>query len=176
LRKPTRILLALVLTAAVIFTACRVPAMDNADADIQPSPVVESTTAVPSVVNLSYRYPQETKVIVEPTLYSDEEVTAIATTLDGECYDDKLNDKRSVAEVICNRVSDGNFGDSIAAVVSAKGQFAGYWNQSRPISESDIQIAKETLREWYANGCEKLSEYLFFYAGSNRENVFRTTY
>ena len=70
MRKPTRILLALVLTAAVIFTACRVPAMDNADADIQPSPVVESTTAVPSVVNLSYRYPQETKVIVEPTLSS----------------------------------------------------------------------------------------------------------
>lgn len=28
MRKPTRILLALVLTAAVIFTACRVPAMD----------------------------------------------------------------------------------------------------------------------------------------------------
>lgn len=176
MRKPTRILFTLVLTVAVIFTACRIPATDDADADIQPSPSVELTAVVPDVLDLSYCYTEKATVTVEPTLYSDEEVSAIATTLAGECYDDKLDDKRSVAEVICNRVSDGNFGDSITAVVSAKGQFAGYWNQSRPISESDIQIAKETLREWYVNGCEKLSEYLFFCAGSNRENVFRTTY
>ena len=113
---------------------------------------------------------------IEEKPFSDEEVEAIVRTLAGECYDDKVADKRKVAEVIVNRVSDGGFGENIIDVVTAKGQFAGYWNQSRPISESDIQIAEETLTDWYANDCKALSEYLFFCSGPNRENVFRSEY
>lgn len=139
-------IITLVLTIMVIFTACGSPAVNN------------------------------TNPLVETEPFTDEEVEAIAKTLAGECYDDKLNDKRLVVEVILNRVSDGRFGESVIEVVSAKGQFNGYWKQSRPVSDSDIRIAKETLREWYENGCKKLSEYLFFCAGPNRENVFRTQY
>ncbi len=104
--------------------------------------------------------------------YSDDEVEAIAQTLAGECYDDELRDKRLVAEVIVNRVSDGRFGEDVFEVVSAEGQFNGYWKQSRDVSETDIQIAEETLHDWYFGGCEALSDYLYFYAGSNRQNVF----
>jgi hypothetical protein len=152
MRKPSKIL-TLVLTIIVIFTACSSPTVNNTNS--------QTTT------NVSYH-------VEEPI--TDEEVEAIAKTLAGECYDDKLNDKRLVVEVILNRVSDGRFGESVIEVVSAKGQFIGYWKQSRPVSDSDIKIAKETLREWYKNGCKKLSEYLFFCAGPNRENVFRTQY
>jgi hypothetical protein len=113
---------------------------------------------------------------IEEKPFSDEEVEAIVRTLAGECYDDKVADKRKVVEVIVNRVSDGRFGENVIDVVTAKGQFAGYWNQSRPVSESDIQIAEETLTDWYANGCKALSEYLFFHSGPNRENVFRSEY
>lgn len=171
--KPTNIL-AFVLTIVVIFTACAIPSATNSYADVEsPSLVVETAVmALSSTTNYCIEKP--TIEVNEP--YSDEEVTAIATTLAGECYDDKLEDKRSVSEVICNRVSDGNFGENVTAVVSAQGQFAGYWKQSRPISKSDIQIAKETLREWYDNNCEKMSEYLFFCSGPNRENTFRTHY
>jgi hypothetical protein len=116
------------------------------------------------------------KPITEEKPFSDEEVEAIVRTLAGECYDDKVADKRKVVEVIVNRVSDGRFGENIIDVVTAKGQFVGYWNQSRPVSESDIQIAEETLTDWYANGCKALSEYLFFHSGPNRENVFRSEY
>lgn len=106
-------------------------------------------------------------------LYSDEEVEAIVRTLAGECYDDKLSDKRLVVEVILNRVSDGRFGKDVLEVVSAKDQFTGYRIQKRPVSESDIQIAKDTLNEWYSNDCKALSEYLYFSSGTNRENIFR---
>lgn len=106
-------------------------------------------------------------------LYSDEEVEVIVRTLAGECYDDKLKDKRLVVEVILNRVSDGRFGKDVLEVVSAKGQFTGYRIQKRPVSESDIQIAKDTLNEWYSNDCKALSEYLYFSSGTNRENIFR---
>lgn len=114
--------------------------------------------------------------LLEEKPFSDEEVEAIVRTLAGECYDDKMADKRKVIEVIVNRVSDGRFGENVIDVVTAKGQFAGYWRQSRPVSESDIQIAEETLTDWYANDCKALSEYLFFSSGPNRENVFRSEY
>ncbi len=109
-------------------------------------------------------------------LYSEEEVTVIATVLAGECYDDKLEDKRGVAEVIVNRVSDGQFGGTILEVVTAEGQFYGYFNPGREPSETDIQTAEDTLKDWYTNDCQALSEYLFFCAGPNRENVFREEY
>ena len=97
-------------------------------------------------------------------------------TLAGECYEDKTQDKRLVAEVIVNRVSAGHFGDTVIDVVTSPYQFVGYWNPSREISESDMQIATETLRDWYANDCNALSEWLYFTAGDNRENNFRTEY
>lgn len=116
----------------------------------------------------------------EPTVTPDpwtvEEVEAIARTLSGECYDDKLEDKRLVAEVILNRVSDGRWGDTVIEVVTAKGQFHGYWEPSRDVSGTDLEIATQALCDWYANECAALSEYLFFEAGPNRENVFRKTF
>lgn len=110
------------------------------------------------------------------TPWTEEEVLAIAKTLAGECYEDKTQDKRLVAEVIVNRVSAGHFGDTVIDVVTSPYQFVGYWNPSREISESDMQIATETLRDWYANDCAALSEWLYFTAGDNRENNFRTEY
>lgn len=96
----------------------------------------------------------------------------MAQTLSGECYDDKAHDKRLVCEVILNRVSDGRFGDSIVEVITAENQFPGYWNPSRPISDNDLAIAEQTLDDWFDNDCEALSTYLYFSAGSNRENTF----
>ena len=101
----------------------------------------------------------------------------MALTLAGECYEDKEQDKRLVCEVILNRVSAGNFGgDTVLAVVSAPNQFDGYWRQSRPVSENDYGVAEQALSDWYAGGCQPLSELLYFEAGENRENVFRSEY
>lgn len=124
--------------------------------------------------------PEPAAPVPEPTATPDpwaaDDVEAIARTLSGECYDDKLEDKRLVAEVILNRVSDGRWGDTVIEVVTAKNQFHGYWNPSRDVSDTDREIATQTLRDWYANDCAALSEYLFFEAGPNRENVFRKTF
>lgn len=109
-------------------------------------------------------------------VWADEELEAMVFTLAGECYDDKEHDKRLVCEVILNRVSDGRFGDSVLEVVSAPNQFSGYWEQSREITENDYDVATEALEDWYESGCEALSDYLFFVAGDNRENVFRCEY
>lgn len=107
--------------------------------------------------------------------YSDEDVEALVLTLAGECYDDKPHDKRLVCEVVLNRVSKG-FGDTVLEVVSAPNQFKGYWRQSRPVTENDYEVAIQALEDWYDNNCEALSNYLYFCAGENRENVFREDY
>ena len=117
-------------------------------------------------------------VTVEPQeiLWSDEDLQDMTRTLAGECYEDKPMDKRLVCEVILNRVSTGEWGDTIHDVVSSPHQFSGYWAQSREVSENDIEIATQALADWYANGCKALSEYLYFTAGPNRENSFRAEY
>jgi hypothetical protein len=111
-----------------------------------------------------------------PEPWTAEDVAAIARTLSGECYDDKPADKRLVCEVILNRVCNGYWGDTVISVITANGQFYGYWYTSREVTVSDLEIAEETLRDWYAGGCEPLSEYLCFESGPNRENVFRAKY
>ena len=167
--------LTIFLTAALIFTAC---ANHAAPENEKVEKVAVITETVSTVVPINIRTPivKPEKTIVKEDLFSDEEIEAITKTLAGECYDDKLNDKRLVVEVILNRVTSGRFGESVIEVVTAKGQFNGYWKQSRPISESDIRIAKEALRDWYVNDCKKLSDYLYFSSGLNRENEFRTEY
>ena len=159
------------LTNEVISTIAPTVAVLPIENVEEPKEVISTiapTVTVPPIENVEE--PKEVKI------FSDEEVQAITRTLAGECYDDKLEDKRKVVEVILNRVSNEKFEKTVLEVVSAKGQFCGYWKQSRPISESDIQIAEETLERWYANNCEALSDYLFFHVGPNRENVFRVKY
>lgn len=112
----------------------------------------------------------------EPDPWTAEEVEYIARTLSGECYEDKPHDKRLVAEVILNRVSNERWGATVIEVVTQKSQFHGYLNPSRDITENDREIATQALRDWYANDCAALSEFLFFEAGPNRENQFRENY
>lgn len=157
MKKETLAALAVIL---LLLSACGKPPVE--DPTTEPNPPIYSQA------------PQ-----IEPELpsaepqWTDEELQAMALTLAGECYDDKELDKRRVCEVILNRVSDGRFGgNTIIEVLSAKNQFSGYWTQSRPVSENDLAIAEQALRDWYDNGCEPLSEYLFFSAGENRENSF----
>ena len=108
--------------------------------------------------------------------WTKDELKAVATTLAGECYDDKVQDKRKVCEVILNRVSHEGFPDTILGVLTYPNAFCGYWSQSRQASESDYAVATQALRDWYDNDCQPLSGYLFFEAGENRENVFREEY
>ena len=107
-----------------------------------------------------------------PPLVPEDELLLVAKVLRGECYDDQLDDKREVVKVICNRVSAGEFGDSVKAIIPAPRQFAGYRPDNVP-TESDIAIAREVLTLWYESGCLPLGEYLFFTAGDGHRNVFR---
>ncbi len=129
--------------------------------------VLEASRCQPPVLP-----PIQASTIPEPLPYTQEDISAIAQTLAGECYEHMEDDKRKVAEVILNRVSHPQFGKTVLEVVSAPNQFHGYYRQSRAVSESDLRIAEETLARWHEGGCEPLSECLYFVAGGGQENVF----
>lgn len=133
-----------------------------------PEPTAKVTT--PEVVEPT----QEEEILV--LRYSMEDVEAMVLMLAGECYDDKVDDKRKVCEVILNRVSNGNFGDTPYEVCSAPYQFNGYEYQNRPVSENDYEVVYQALQDWHNNEYQALSNWLYFSAGSNRENVFREEY
>ena len=152
--------------AAIAVILLLLPACTRPPDAVETEPPVTST---PQQVE-----PETTPAPVpEEPQWTMEDLNAMALTLSGECYDDKVEDKRLVCEVILNRVSDGRFGATIIEVLSAENQFSGYWEQSRPVSENDLAVAEQALRDWYDNGCEPLSSYLFFCAGENRENNFK---
>lgn len=169
--KVTKPALAVAVIAVSLFlTSCN----DGGQNTSLPDPVVEKTqyaliTPKPSTPPMVSATPE--------VPWSDEDVEAMVLTLAGECYEDKEQDKRLVCEVILNRVSAGNFGgNTVLDVMSAPNQFDGYWRQSRPVSENDYAVAEQALSDWYAGGCQPLSELLYFEAGENRENVFRSEY
>ncbi len=159
--------------ALILFTSCNAR---STDADAVKATNEQLTAEVHTSDVISTTSDVETQITSEAVPWTPDELWIMALTLAGECYDDKENDKRLVCEVILNRVSDGRFGDTIYDVLSAENQFDGYWHQSRPVSDNDLDVAIQALTDWYANDCKPLSKYLFFTAGENRENVFRETF
>lgn len=139
------------------------------------SAVIMMLTACNSI-QTDHKKQNKITIIEETKPWTEKDVKAIALTLAGECYDDKPRDKRLVCEVILNRVSHKDFPNTIQEVVSAPNQFIGYVKQSRDITKNDIEVATQALQDWYDGGCQKLSEYLYFSAGPNRENIFRKNY
>jgi spore germination cell wall hydrolase CwlJ-like protein len=147
-------------------TVTETPTATATDTPTQTSEVTESATATSTLP------PSPT-----PKPYTEYEVELIAITLAGECYDDQREDKRLVAETICNRVADGYWGGTIDDVVTYPSQFYGYWNQSRKVSENDIAVAEQILAEWYEQGQQPFEHgYLYFEAGDGKTNIFRREY
>lgn len=148
---------------------------------LQQPVIVKRAAVTPEIATVGCAYLathefEDEPVPETPVPWSEEDTMALARTISGESYEDKPHDKRKVAEVVLNRLSDGRWGCTVLEVVTAKSQFRGYWKPGREISENDMDVAVQALRDWYANGCESLSEYLYFSRGRNRENMFRKTY
>jgi len=174
-----------VAALCILLTGCDNPPSSEMSAAYMEESTPEETSPAPvpvipepaQVVSVALEEPPEEtpEPTPEPFIIPEHEIELVAKTLRGECYDEQEDDKREVVRVICNRVSDGSFGDSIEAVITAPHQFVGYRPANEP-SDNDYEIAREVLAEWYTGGCQPLSKYLFFSGGSHHKNIFREKY
>jgi len=158
----------LILSVALVL----VFSLYGCSSSMQPESSEEAAASIAPTESSAKPTADNTESIPQSPVVPEQEIELVAKTLRGECYDDQPDDKREVVKVICNRVSNGGFGGSIEAVITAPGQFHGYRPGNVPTA-NDYAVAREVLEQWYANGCAPLGEYLFFSSGSDHKNIFR---
>lgn len=112
--------------------------------------------------------------------FTDADVTACAKMLWGEARGCTREGQAKCVWVVCNRVDDPRFPDTITGVITQTSQFHGY-SPDFPITAELYAVALDVLTRWSMEKQgvtverELPTEYLWF-TGTGKENVFRSTY
>ena len=112
--------------------------------------------------------------------FTEDDVAAVAKMLWGEARGCARDNQIKCAWIVCNRVDDARFPDSIQGVLSQPSQFHGY-DPTYPVTDELYSIAFDVLTRWSyeKQGIpvrrELASSFLWF-TGNGRENIFREVY
>ena len=123
--------------------------------------------------------PSEAPVYYE-MYFTEDDVKAMAKMLWGEARGCTRDNQIKCAWVVCNRVDDDRFPDTIQGVLSQPHQFHGY-SESFPVTDELYNVAFDVLTRWSyeKQGVpvrrELPSSFLWF-TGNGRENIFREVY
>ena len=123
--------------------------------------------------------PSETPVYYE-MYFTEEDVAAVAKMLWGEARGCTRDNQIKCAWVVCNRVDDERFPDTIQGVLEQPSQFHGY-DPTFPVTDELYDVAFDVLTRWSyeKQGIpvrrELAKSYLWF-TGNGRENIFREAY
>ena len=127
----------------------------------------------------------EAPVQSEPPVYYEmyftgEDVAAMAKMLWGEARGCTQDNQIKCAWVVCNRVDDERFPDTIQGVLSQPCQFHGY-DPNYPVTDELYSVAFDVLTRWsyekqgISVRRELPSRFLWF-TGNGRANIFREAY
>lgn len=112
---------------------------------------------------------------------TNEEINMITKTVWGEARGCSKLQQSGVVWCILNRVDNGYWGDTVAEVVTAKGQFHGY-DKSFPVNDDIKALVKDIATRWQLEklGCGNVgrtlpSRFLYFASNGNGTNTFRTS-
>ena len=123
--------------------------------------------------------PSEPPVYYE-MYFTEDDVAEVAKMLWGEARGCTRDNQIKCAWVVCNRVDDARFPDTIQGVLSQPHQFHGY-SGSFPVTDELYSIAVDVLTRWSyeKQGIpvrrELPNTYLWF-TGNGQENIFREVY
>ena len=128
--------------------------------------------------------PEEPEPSEEPIYYvmyfTDDDVTEVAKMLWGEARGCTRDNQIKCAWIVCNRVDDDRFPNTIQGVLSQSSQFHGY-DPTYPVTDELYSVAFDVLTRWSyeKQGIpvrrELPNTYLWF-TGNGRENIFREVY
>ena len=143
-----------------------------------------STPTVPTEETVEPEQPEAPETSEAPVYYemyfTENDVAEVAKMLWGEARGCTQDNQIKCAWVVCNRVDDERFPDSIQGVLSQPHQFHGY-DQSYPVTSELYDVAFDVLTRWSyeKQGIpvrrELPNTYLWF-TGDGEQNNFREVY
>ena len=167
-------IMALVCIVLLVLLICIVYARATWDDQPVTAPTVTEETAEPE-------QPEATEQAEPPIYYemyfTENDVAEVAKMLWGEARGCTRDNQIKCAWVVCNRVDDERFPDTIQGVLEQPSQFHGY-DPSYPVTDELYSIAFDVLTRWSyeRQGIpvrrELPSSFLWF-TGNGRENIFR---
>ena len=143
--------------------------------------------SAPTVMAEETTEPEQTEApeTSEPPIYyemhfTEDDVAEVAKMLWGEARGCTRDNQIKCAWVVCNRVDDERFPDTIQGVLSQPHQFHGY-SESFPVTDELYSVAFDVLTRWSyeKQGVpvrRELSESFLWFTGNGRENIFREVY
>ena len=112
--------------------------------------------------------------------FTEDDVAEVAKMLWGEARGCTRDNQIKCAWIVCNRVDDERFPDTIQGVLSQPSQFHGY-DPSYPVTDELYSVAFDVLTRWSyekqgISVRRELPESFLWFTGNGRENIFREVY
>lgn len=139
------------------------------------------SSLTPTVAAEETLEPEQSEAPVYYEMYfTEDDVAEVAKMLWGEARGCTRDNQIKCAWVVCNRVDDERFPDTIQEVLEQPNQFHGY-EPTYPVTDELYSIAFDVLTRWSyeKQGIpvrrELPSSFLWF-TGNGQENIFREVY
>ena len=139
------------------------------------------SSPAPAVTAEETAEPEQSEAPVYYEMYfSEDDVAAMAKMLWGEARGCTRDNQIKCAWIVCNRVDDERFPDTIQGVLEQPHQFHGY-SESFPVTDELYNIAFDVLTRWSyeKQGIpvrRELPKSFLWFTGNGRENIFRAVY
>ena len=166
--KFNQFIMALVCIVLLVLLLCIVYARATWDDEALPARATVETAEAP----------EQTEAPVYYEMYfTEDDVAAMAKMLWGEARGCSRDNQIKCAWIVCNRVDDERFPDTIQEVLEQPSQFHGY-DPTYPVTDELYNIAFDVLTRWSyeKQGIpvrrELPSSFLWF-TGNGQENIFR---
>ena len=141
----------------------------------------EQPVTAPTVTAEETAKPEPSEAPIYYEMYfTEDDVAEVAKMLWGEARGCTRDNQIKCAWIVCNRVDDERFPDTIQGVLEQPTQFHGY-DPACPVTDELYSIAFDVLTRWSyeKQGIpvrRELSESFLWFTGNGQENIFREVY
>lgn len=170
-------IMVLVCIALLALLLCIVYARATWEDEVQPVPA-PTVTAEETVEPEQPEATEQTEAPIYYEMYfTEDDVAEVAKMLWGEARGCTRDNQIKCAWIVCNRVDDERFPDTIQGVLSQPSQFHGY-DPAYPVTDELYSVAFDVLTRWSyeKQGIpvrRELPKSFLWFTGNGVENIFR---
>ena len=173
-------IMVLVCFALLALLLCIVYARATWDGEALSSPAPTATAEETAESEQSEAPVQTESPVYYEMYFTEEDVAAMAKMLWGEARGCTRDNQIKCAWIVCNRVDDARFPDTIQGVLSQSNQFHGY-DPAYPVTSELYDVAFDVLTRWSyeKQGIpvrRELPESFLWFTGDGEQNHFREEY